>query len=126
VVREDITAAALTRRTADRLLHMEELQQESVSRYLDERGHRRRQLLRASGFMGLLAAAGPWCQKLAFAESGSPQSKSKKAAKDEGRVHVVESSKETVQLGVFDTTLAPILKIDSGDTVSYTIPGRIS
>src|SRR5215510_7470091 len=35
-------------------------------------------------------------------------------------MHVVESFKKTVQLGVFDSTLPPILKIDSGDVISYT------
>jgi acetamidase/formamidase len=34
-------------------------------------------------------------------------------------VHTVESNKDTVRLGVFDTTLPPIIKIDSGDTVSF-------
>jgi acetamidase/formamidase len=120
VIREDIKEAALTRRTADRLLHMDELQPESLHRYLDARGQQRRQLLRASGFMGVLAATGPWFQKLAFAATGSPQAKTRKAAKDEGRVHVVESTKDTVQLGVFDSTLPPILKIDSGEVINYT------
>jgi acetamidase/formamidase len=32
---------------------------------------------------------------------------------------VVECTPETTKLGVYDTTLAPILKIDSGDVVSY-------
>ena len=34
-------------------------------------------------------------------------------------LHVVESTKETVQLGVFDATLPPILTIESGDRVSF-------
>jgi acetamidase/formamidase len=34
-------------------------------------------------------------------------------------VHVVPSTKETVQLGVYDTNLAPILTIDSGDSLSF-------
>jgi acetamidase/formamidase len=34
-------------------------------------------------------------------------------------VHTVESSEQTVRLGVYDTNLPPILKIDSGDSVSY-------
>ena len=34
-------------------------------------------------------------------------------------MHVVESNDKTVHLGVFDTTLEPILKVDSGDTISY-------
>ncbi len=46
---------------------------------------------------------------------GAPPQKSS----DEGHVHVVESNDKTVHLGVFDTTLEPILKVDSGDTISY-------
>ena len=38
---------------------------------------------------------------------------------DQGRVHVVESNKETVHLGVFDANLAPVLTVDSGDTISF-------
>ena len=40
-------------------------------------------------------------------------------SKSEGKVHVVESSDKTVHLGVYDTTLPPILTIDSGDTLSF-------
>ena len=36
-----------------------------------------------------------------------------------GRVHIVDSNKETVRLGVFDATLPPILTIDSGDAISF-------
>src|SRR5205823_4192010 len=35
------------------------------------------------------------------------------------REDTVESTKETVQLGVFDETLAPILTVESGDIISY-------
>jgi acetamidase/formamidase len=42
-----------------------------------------------------------------------------KKDKEEGRVHVVESNDKTVRLGVYDTTLDPILKVDSGDTISF-------
>lgn len=38
----------------------------------------------------------------------------------EGRVHVVPSTKETVQLGVYNTNLLPILTIDSGDSISFS------
>ncbi len=78
--------------------------------------------------MGALAAVGPWFSQLAraadftgSAESGAHPSGSGESAeaKDEGRVHVIESNNETVHLGVFDTNLAPIVKIDSGDSVSY-------
>jgi len=74
--------------------------------------------LRASSFMGVLAATGPWFSKLAFAgqkDAGKKTSGAKHPEKDEGKVHVVESTNETVHLGVFDTTLPPIIKIDSGE-----------
>lgn len=127
ILREDLKDAAYTRRTADRLQHMDEINQESFDGYLTARGRGRRSLLRASSFMGALAAVGPWFSKLASAadldeESFRLQKKSAKAEtakEDEGHVHVVESNKETVHLGVYDTNLAPIVTIDSGDTISY-------
>ncbi|HLW52464.1 MAG TPA: acetamidase/formamidase family protein [Candidatus Angelobacter sp.] len=124
ILREDIKDAALAPRTADRLLHMDEISQESLDAYLDVRGRSRRSLLRASTFMGALAAVGPWFGKLAAAgeiaslQKGKHPSGSKEKA-DEGHVHVVESNKDTVHLGVYDTNLEPIAKIDSGDTLSY-------
>ncbi len=126
VLREDIKDAAWTRRASDRLLHMDEMNPEQLDGYLDARGRSRRTLLRASSFMGALAAVGPWFTNLAFAaETGEQkkdaQSKSGAAHKaaDEGKVHVVESNDQTVHLGVYDTNLPPILEIDSGDTISY-------
>ena len=131
VLREDIKDAAFTRRSADRLLHMDEMNQEQLDGYLSARGQSRRRLLRASSFMGALAGIGPWFNKLAIRKltvtreghpddapegggSAPPQKKN-----DEGRVHVVESSDKTVRLGIYDTTLEPIVKVDSGDTISY-------
>lgn len=131
VLREDIKDAAFTPRTSDRLLHMDEMSQERLDGYLSARGRSRRTLLRASSFMGALAAVGPWFSelalgKLAFAAAGDEQKKDSqsKAGRDhkadnEGRVHEIESNEQTVRLGVFDANLAPILKIDSGDTLSY-------
>src|SRR5215470_6686267 len=66
IVREDIKDAAVTRCTSDRLLHMDEIHQEQLDGYLSFRGRSRRNLLRASGFMGVLAAVGPWFEKLAY------------------------------------------------------------
>jgi len=128
VFREDIKDAAFTRRAADRLLHMDEFNLEQLDGYVTARGLSRRRLLRASSFMSLLAATGPWFTKLAHAADslgtagggGSPSAPGGGKKKDEGSpVHVVESNEKTVHLGVFDSTLEPILKIDSGDTVSY-------
>jgi acetamidase/formamidase len=130
VLREDIKDAALTPSTSDRLLHMDEMNQEQLDGYLSARGRSRRTLLRASSFMGALAAVGPWFSKLAFAADAEQKSGEQKPgtpskaghdhkAADEGHVHVVESNDKTVHLGVYDTNLLPIVTIESGDTLSY-------
>lgn len=126
VLREEVKDAVFTKRAADRLLHMEEIRQEALDGYLTARGRSRRRLLRASSFMGALAAVGPWFSKPARAADSRAVSDALPAGlapaekkDDEGHVHVVESNEKTVRLGVFDTTLSPILKIDSGDTISF-------
>ena len=119
VIREDIKDGALDRRTADRLLHMDEVDQERFDGFLTARGRARRQLLQASSFMSALAAAGPWFGKLAQAAESGDRALAAVGNGGAGRVHVVESSKETVRLGVFDETLPPILTVDSGDSVSF-------
>ena len=116
VVREDIKDAAFDRRATDRLLHMDEVEQAQFDSFLTARGRARRDLLRASSFMGTLAAVGPLFARIAHAAEGSPR---QPAGSINGRLHVVESTKETVQLGVFDATLPPILTIESGDRVSF-------
>ncbi len=121
VFREDIKDAAVSKRVADRLLHMDEIHEERLDSYLTERGRSRRLLLRASSFMGALATVGPWFSKLAYsADTWDGGSAAGPPKNDEGHVHVVESNDKTVRLGVFDTTLEPILKVDSGDTISFT------
>lgn len=116
VVREDIKDAAFDRRATDRLLHMDEVDQAQFDSFLTARGRARRDLLRASSFMGTLAAVGPLFARIAHAAEGSLR---QPAGSTNGRLHVVESTKETVQLGVFDATLPPILTIESGDRVSF-------
>ncbi|HUI19138.1 MAG TPA: hypothetical protein VL244_15830, partial [Alphaproteobacteria bacterium] len=107
VLREDIKDAAFDKRVADRLLHMDEVDQESVDSYLTARGRSRRNLLRASSFMGLLAAVQPWFGRLAHAAAApEPKDATGSGRGDQGRVHVVQSTKETVRLGVFDANLA--------------------
>jgi acetamidase/formamidase len=110
---------------------MDEMDQEILDSYLTARGRSRRKLLRASSFMGVLAAVGPWFSKLAHATGatesaagpvggqGKDKGKPVRGKPEEGRVHVVESNEQTVHLGVFDTNLPPVLRIDSGDTVSF-------
>ena len=117
IIREDIKDAAFNNRASDTLLHMDQVDQETLDGYLSARGHWRRKFLQASSFMGALAAVEPWFARLARAqESGAAP---KRQSHRGGRVHVVPSTKETVQLGVFDTNLAPILTIDSGDVISF-------
>lgn len=128
ILRSDIQEAASTRRSMDRLLHMDEMDQEHLDGYLTARGRSRRSLLRASSFMGALAAIGPWFSNLALAhvrlsnsaaaEQENPAHKTAKGA-GEGNAHVVESNDKTVHLGVFDTTLPPIITVESGDTITY-------
>jgi acetamidase/formamidase len=114
IFREDIKEGAFDNRASDRLLHMDEISQQNLDNYLSARGRWRRKFLRASSFMGALAAVGPWFTRLARAEESGAANKP-----ESSRVHVVPSTKETVRLGVFDTNLPPILTIDSGDTVSF-------
>lgn len=119
VIREDIKDGAFDRRAADRLLHMDEVDQERFDGFLTARGRMRRQLLRASSFMSALAAVGPWFDKFAQAAENSDQAPGTGGSGGGGRVHVVDSNKETVRLGVFDETLPPILTIESGDRLSF-------
>ena len=116
ILRDDIKERAFDNRASDRLLNMDEIDQANLDGYLSARGRWRRKFLQASSFMGALAAVGPWFGKLARAdEAGSPAT----ADLSGGRVHVVPSTRETVQLGVYDTNLPPILTIDSGDSISF-------
>ncbi|WP_407180471.1 acetamidase/formamidase family protein [Bradyrhizobium sp. STM 3562] len=117
VIREDIKDAAFGHRARDSLLHMDEVDQESLDGYLSARGHWRRKFLQASSFMGALAAVEPWFARLARAQE--PAARPGRSSDAGGRVHVVPSTKETVRLGVFDANLAPILTIDSGEIISF-------
>ncbi len=118
VLREDIKAAAFDKRRADRLLHMDDVEQERLDGFLSARGRARRELLRASSFMSALAAVGPWFGKLAQA-AGTSDTGTATAASGGGPIHVVDSNKDTVRLGVFDATLPPTLRVESGDWVSF-------
>ena len=118
ILREDIKDAAFDNRASDRLLHMDEVDRENLDNYLSARGRSRRKFLQASSFMGALAAIDPWFAKIAQVDQSRAVRKNESHS-GEGRVHVVPSTKETVQLGVFDTNLPPILTIDSGDSISF-------
>jgi acetamidase/formamidase len=116
VIREDIKEGAFDRHASDRLLHMDEIDQERFDGFLTARGRARRQLLRASSFMSALAVIGPWFSRLARAADRSNMGP---ADSGSGRIHVIDSTKETVRLGVFDATLPPIVTIDSGDSLRF-------
>ena len=116
VIREDIKESAFDKRAADRLIHMGEIDQEQFDGFLTARGRARRRLLRASSFMSVLAAIGPSFGRLAQAADRSNMGA---AAGGTGRTHVIDSNKDTVRLGVFDTTLPPIVTIDSGDSIRF-------
>jgi acetamidase/formamidase len=118
ILREDIKEGAFGKRASDRLLHMDEVDQANLDKYLSARGRWRRSFLQASSFMGALTAVGPWFAKLARAvEVGAARNPT--SSYGEGRVHVVPSTRETVQLGVYDTTLSPVVTIDSGDFINF-------
>src|SRR5438874_8913732 len=68
IIREDIKDAAFDKRASDRLLHIDEVDQETFDGYLSMRGRNRRKFLVASSFMGALAAVEPWFARLARAE----------------------------------------------------------
>jgi acetamidase/formamidase len=119
VVREDIKEAVVDKRATDRLLHRDEVEQDRFDGFLSARGRARRQLLRASSFMSALAAVGPWFGRLARAAGGGDAGRAAGIAGNPGRLHIIPSTKETVRLGVFDTTLPPIVTIESGDWVSF-------
>jgi acetamidase/formamidase len=117
IIREDIKDAAFDNRASDALCHMDEVDQETLDGYLSARGHWRRKFLQASSFMAALTAVEPWFARLARAQE--PSATPKGEFSSAGRVHVVPSTKETVQLGVYDANLPPILTVDSGDVISF-------
>ena len=83
---------------------MDEVDQETLNGHLTARGHWRRKFLQASSFMGAFAAVEPWFARLARAqESGVAP---KRQSHHGGRVHVVPSTKERVQLGVRASPMA--------------------
>ena len=118
VVREDIKDAAFDAGTSDRLLHMDEVDQENLDGYLSARGRWRRKFLRASSFMGVLAARG----------RGSPSSRRRRRRRRRGRPKPITAKAACMSCrrrrrpcasACSMPTLAPILTIESGDTISF-------
>jgi acetamidase/formamidase len=116
-VPDAVTDALYRGRTRDRLEHRDEIDRDALDRFLSARGRERRALLRAGGLLGLFTAAGRLFSGVARADSlhGKPMF----TVSGGGKVHVVESTPQTVHLGVIDTTLPNVVEIDPGDTVVY-------
>jgi len=115
----DAVDAALDRRTRDRLLHRDEMDRESLEPYLASYRVSRRRLFGVGGIVSALAAITP--ASLLAALRPQPA----EAATGGGRTHEVQSTSQTVRLGVFDATLPNLLEIESGRS-SIAIPGRTS
>ncbi len=120
---QGVVDARLDARRTDRLLHMDEIDQERLDAFVTTRGRSRRELLATSASLGMLAAVGPWFTRAAGAAARAPagaQPFAETPSRARGRVHVVEADRDNTHLGVFDTTLPPILTIESGDSVRFT------
>lgn len=77
----------------------------------------RRTVLKAGALVALLAAAMP---EVLRAAGRQPVAAARgRAPLGGGRVVTVPSTPETVRLGVFNSSLPPIVEIESGDTVVY-------
>ena len=114
-VQPEAVAATLTPRTRDRLDHMDELNQEALEPYVASYHVSRRRLIRSGGVLGLLATVAP-ASLLTVCTALRGRSA---AATPGGRTHVVESTPNTVSLGMFDATRPNVVEIDSGDTIVY-------
>lgn len=113
-VEPEAAQAALGPRTMDRLDHGDEIKRGALEPYLSSYQVGRRRLLGLGGLLGLLAAVAPSSLRHAFQIQAAEA-----AAMAQGRVHIVSSTRETVRLGVIDTTLPNILEVDSGDVIAY-------
>jgi acetamidase/formamidase len=92
---------------ADRLRHTDGLERDTLD-WLRERQRRARAwVLRGVGAFGLVRE-----RLLAMSTTGGPSDRG-------GRLHRVESTSETVKLGVFDCDAPNLFEIDSGDTLVY-------
>jgi len=108
----DAVDAALTPRMRDRLEHLDEIDRESLEPHLASYRVSRRRLFGLGGFISVLAAVSPASFLAVFQDRVA-------AAAGGGRVHVVESTHDTVRLGVLDSTLPNIVEIEPGDTIVY-------
>jgi acetamidase/formamidase len=130
---DELTAHLLDRRTRDRLPRVG-ASAEAIDEILTARGRERRAMLRTTGVLGAMVAAGPLFGAACASSGGAGRSGGSEGAANPnarpvafegapngggGKVHVVQSSQQTVHLGVFDTTLPLVEEVESGDTISY-------
>ena len=113
MVEPDAVDASLTPRTRDRLEHRDEIDQGALEPYLASYRVSRRRLVGLGGVLSLLGAVAPAGLLAAW------QTRRATAAPSGGRVHVVDSTSQTVRLGVFDSTLPNVLDMESGDVIVF-------
>lgn len=121
-VADEVSEAVAPPARRGRLFRLDEVEGEALDRVLTAQGRERRSLLRAGGLLAGCAAAGPLFASACATVGGSSRAAASGAPlfpPAGGRVHTVESSSQTVKLGVFDTTIPNILEIESGDTIVY-------
>jgi acetamidase/formamidase len=115
----DEFAEAMYAPRADRLRHMDAVNQANLEEVLERRGRQRRALLTAGGLFGLLAAIGPAFSAAASGAGRAAAVQRTAQPAQTGKVHTLPSTSATVRLGVFDATLPNIVDIDPGDAVVY-------
>jgi acetamidase/formamidase len=109
----------------DRLTHSDEVEQERLDGFVEARQETRQDVAAMRGALGFTTAASPllggadahraW--PLYIAGGATPPLFEPPA---QGRTHTIESiAGETVELGRFDPRRAPIVTIDSGDTLVF-------
>ena len=97
----------------DRTLTLDGVRRGSAEAELDRRGLDRRLLLRGAALGGLFVAGAPGLAKAAAPKGGAIE------PAPLGRVHKVESSSETVRVGIMDPKAPAAAMIESGDVVHY-------
>ena len=97
----------------DRSLALDGVERGAAEAALDRRGIDRRLLLRGAALGGLFVAGAPSLARAVDSQGANPVSL------PAGHVHTVESSAETVRVGVMDPKAPAAAVIESGDVVHY-------